>query len=74
MQSSIRIIKRNQQEAASELQTSEGEISVERSTREMVSTVKSWIADFQQRKRTQARSFSPLTVSSVPRQPAEMLR
>ena len=53
MKSSIKIIKRKeyeklkQEEVPNELKTSEGEKSVERSTREMVSTVKSWIAELQ---------------------------
>jgi hypothetical protein len=44
------------------LKPSENENSVERSTREMVSTVKSWIAELQQRKRAQVHSFSHLPV------------
>jgi hypothetical protein len=62
MQSSIKVIKRKQGEEANDLKTSAGEKSVEQNTREMVSTVKSWIAELQQRKRAQAHSFSPLPV------------
>ncbi len=62
MKSSIRIIKRKSDEDANELKTSEGEKSVERTTREIVSTVKSWIAETQQRKRAQSQSFSHQTV------------
>lgn len=62
MKSSIKIIKRKQNEDAIDLKTAEGEKSVEQSTREMVSTVKGWIAELQQRKRAQSQSFSHLTV------------
>lgn len=62
MKSSIRIIKRQRNDDSNDVKTSEGEKSVERSTREIVSTVKSWIAETQQRKRAQSQSFSHLTV------------
>ena len=62
MKSSIKIVKRKRDEDSKDLRTSEGEKSVERSTREMVSTVKSWIAELQERKRAQNQSFSHLTV------------
>lgn len=68
MKSPIRIIKRKSDEDTNDLKTSEGEKSIEKSTREMVSTVKSWIAEIQQRKRVQGisnRSFSHLTVSAT---------
>lgn len=60
MKSSIRIIKRN--DDSSDLKTPEGEKSIERTTRDIVRTVKSWIAETQQRKRAQSQSFSHLTV------------
>jgi len=60
--SSIKIIKRKQNEDAIDLKTAEVEKSVEQSTREMVTTVKSWIAEIQQRKRAQSQSLSHLTV------------
>ena len=62
MKPSIKIIKRNQAEDANELKTGEGEKSVEQSTREMVSTVKSWIVALQDRKRAQSHSFPSLPV------------
>jgi len=62
MKSSIRIIKRKRGEDSRDLKTPEGEKSVERSTREMVSVVKSWIAELQQRKRAGGHSFSHLPV------------
>ncbi len=61
MNSSIKIVKRKRDENPNDLKTSDAEQSVER-TREMVSTVKSWIAELQQRKRDQGHSFSNLTV------------
>jgi hypothetical protein len=57
MRTGIRIIKRNAESAANELQTATAEKSVEQTTREMVSTVKSWIAEVQQRKRTERHSL-----------------
>lgn len=62
MKSSIKIIKRTQNEDAIGLKTAEVEKSVEQTTREMVSTVKSWVTELQQRKRAQSQSFSRLTV------------
>lgn len=62
MKSSIRIIKRQGNDDSSDLKTPEGEKSIEQTTREIVSTVKSWIAETQQRKRAQSQSFSNLTV------------
>ena len=68
VKSSIRVIKRRRDADESDFKTSEDEISVERSTREMVSTVKSWIAELQERKRAQAHSFSPLTATTPAQQ------
>ena len=65
MKSSIKIIKRKDADSI-DLKTPEvkkaGEESIEQSTREMVSTVKSWIAELQQRKRGQVHGFSHLPV------------
>lgn len=60
MKSSIKIIKRKQNEDSIDLKTAEVEKSVEETTREMVSTVKGWIAELQQRKHTQAHVFPGL--------------
>ena len=62
MKPSIKIIKRRQDGDSYEVKTAEGEKSVERSTREMASTVKSWIAELQDRKRAQSHSFPSLPV------------
>ena len=62
MKSSIKIIKRQGNADSSDLKTPEGEKSIERTTRDIVRTVKSWIAETQQRKRAQSQSFSHLTV------------
>jgi hypothetical protein len=62
MKSAIKIIKRKQEADSNNLATSNSEQSVERNTREMVNTVKTWIADLQQRKRTEAHSFAGLPV------------
>ena len=65
MKSSIKIIKRKDADSI-DLKTpaveKSGKESVEQSTREMVSTVKSWIAELQQRKRGQVHGFSGLPV------------
>ena len=68
VKSSIRVIKRGRGENANDLKTSEGENSVERSTREMVRTVKSWISELQERKRAQGistQAFLRLTITAT---------
>jgi hypothetical protein len=65
MRSSIKIIKRRRDDEAKDLKTSEGEKSVEQSTREMVSTVKSWIAELQEQKRAQTHSLLNLVVTTT---------
>ena len=60
MKSAIKIIKRKQDHDSNNLPTSNAEQSVEQSTREMVSTVKGWIAQLHQRKRAEPHSFPPL--------------
>jgi hypothetical protein len=60
MTSAIKIIKRKQAGDSNNLATCNSEQSVEQSTREMVSTVKSWIAELQQRKRAETHSFPSL--------------
>jgi hypothetical protein len=63
MKSSIRIIKRKQGEDESDFQIPGRKQPAERqpreSTREMVSNVKSWIAELKQRRTSERRSFSP---------------
>jgi hypothetical protein len=69
MKSSIRIIKRKLEEEENDSQGSVREQAVDRKPgeikREMVSTVKSWIAELQQRKRAEGRSFSRLPVVAI---------
>jgi len=60
MKSSIKIIKPKHLEDLNNSRTAETEKSVEQSTREMVSTVKSWIAELQDRKRAERQSLSQL--------------
>ena len=62
MKPSIRIIKRQRAEDSNESKTFEGEKSVERSAREMARTVKGWIAELQDRKSAERRSFPRLPV------------
>ena len=65
MRSSIKIIKHKRDQDSIDLKPAESEKSVEQSTREMVSTVKSWVAELQQRKRAQALVFPSLPVIAV---------
>ncbi len=60
MRSSIKIIKPKHVEDSNNSRTAEAEKSVEQSTREMVSTIKGWIAELQDRKRTERHSLSQL--------------
>jgi hypothetical protein len=60
MKSSIKIIKPKHSEDSINSRTAETEKSVEQSTREMVSTVKSWIAELRDRKRVETQSLSQL--------------
>ena len=62
MKPSIRIIKRQSAEDSNESKTFEGEKSVERSERETARNVKGWIAELQDRKRTERHSFQSLSV------------
>ena len=57
MKTAIKIVKRNRDEESHDSQICKREKSVEQNTREMVGTVKSWIVEVQQRKRTQIHSF-----------------
>ena len=54
MRTSIRIIKRGQREASNGPEASGAETSVEQRTRELANTVKSWVAEFQQRERARS--------------------
>ena len=65
MRASIKIIKSNRSEATNELPTAERGKTVEQSTREMVSTVKSWITELQDQKRAQRQSFLLLPVTAT---------
>lgn len=59
MKSTIKIVKRKQSEDENDLKTPPQK-SVERATREVVSTVKGWISELKQRKRNQSHSLAPL--------------
>ena len=60
MKSPIKIIKRQRGDDSNTVKTCEVEKSVEQSTREMASTVKSWITELQDRKRAERHSLSQL--------------
>ena len=71
MKSSIKIVKRKQTEKhkqdedSNELKTAETEKSVDQTSREMASTIKGWIAELQQRKRSQGHSLPRFTVATA---------
>jgi len=70
MKASIKIVKRRRDERHNLGEDSneskpETQMSVERSTSEIVSTVKSWIVELQERKRAQDRSFPPFNVATA---------
>jgi len=60
MKTTIKVIKRQQAADAEDAKEVPIEKSIERSTRETVITVKSWIAELKQRKRDMNHSFVPL--------------
>lgn len=68
MNTRIKIIKRNGEAEAEAKSTGNGAVDStkaqlgENKTREMVNTVKSWIAELNERKRIQPHSFSPLPI------------
>ena len=64
MRTSVKIIKPSRPMATNEVLTPQPEKSVEQTTREIVGTVKSWIAELQDRKRTQRHSFALLPVAA----------
>lgn len=60
MRPSIKIIKAKCANDSKDAPIVEVEKSIEQNTREMVSTVKSWITELQDRKRVERRSLSQL--------------
>lgn len=63
MKPGIKIIKRRDGDELGPLETSDSERSIEQETRDMVSTVKTWITELQERKRSQLRTFPPLPIA-----------
>ena len=57
MKSSIKIIKRKQNDNSNESRNGKAEKTAERNTREMVSTVKTWIYEMQQKRRAQGHTL-----------------
>jgi len=60
MKSSIKIIKRNRDDNSNEPRNGKTEKTAEKSPREMVSTVKTWIDELQQKRALRATRFSKL--------------
>jgi len=60
LQSQIKIVKRRGNTAPTDSQTEIESKPVEESARAITSVVKSWIAEFRERKGTHKRSFTPL--------------
>ena len=65
MKSTVKIVKRKQGEDENDLKTAQHQKSVERATREVVSTVKGWISELKQRKSGQSHSFAPLPAIGI---------
>ncbi len=65
MKSTVKIVKRKRGEDENDLKTAEPHKSVERATREVVSTVKGWISELRQRKSGQSHSFAPLSAIGI---------
>jgi len=65
MSTSIKIIKRKPNDNPNESGTGKTEKTVERSTREMVSTVKSWIEELQQKRRSEPHSFQAIRLVNI---------
>ena len=59
MKSPIRIIKPERNHNSNDSRIGKTEKTVERSTREIVSTVKSWINEFKQKRQAQGRMVLP---------------
>ena len=60
MKSSIKIIKRKRDDNSNVSRNGKTEKTAEKSTREMVSTVKTWIDELQQKRALRATRFSKL--------------
>jgi hypothetical protein len=59
MNSAVKIVKRGERELKN-LKTGRQEETGQHAQREMVSTVKSWIVELEQRRRAEERTYSPL--------------
>ena len=56
MNSAVRILKCGRSEASEDLKSDRGEKSGQQTTRELVSTIKGWIAELEQRRREEERA------------------
>ena len=61
MNSRVRIVKRERNESLNDFQANQREKTDQQTVREIVTTVKSWVAELQQRKRARRDAFSALT-------------
>ena len=60
MNSAVRIVKRKRNEVLKDFEADQREKSGRQSTREIVTTVKGWIAELQQRQRAEGRTWSAI--------------
>ena len=65
MATTVKVIKKNRQPETNVLINSEIQITPEPSTRDVVRTIKSWVAEFQDRKRHQTRTLPDFPVVVV---------
>ena len=62
MATTVKVIKKNRQPETNVLVNSEIQITPEPSTRDVVRTIKSWVTEFQDRKRHQTRTLPDFPV------------
>jgi len=65
MATTVKIIKKNRQPETTVMVNSEIQITPEPSTRDVVRTIKSWVTEFQDRKRHQTRTLPDFPVVVV---------
>ena len=65
MATTVRLVKKNKEQETNATVNSEAEKPHEPSTRDLVHTIKSWVAEFQDRKRHQTRTLPDFPVVVV---------
>ena len=65
MATTVKVIKKNRQPETNVMVNSEIQITPEQGTRDVVRTIKSWVTEFQDRKRHQTRTLPDFPVVVV---------